>query len=257
MSAVGAMGGGLLAGKAAMVTGAGSGIGRAAALALAGAGAKVLLVGRRLAPLEAVQAEIGALGGSAHAFSADIAQRAGVIAAVAETVARFGALDLAFNNAGGHNEPCPIEDTPEGDEDYFIDLNFRSVYWCVKYQVREMRRQGGGAIVNNASIFGLKGMGGIAYYVASKFAVVGLTKSVALECADAGIRVNAICPGGTETPNFLRVMHGDPHAMDGAVPMGRIAKPDEVAASVLWLLSPQASYITGSTLAVDGGLSAL
>lgn len=246
----------LLAGRAAMVTGAGSGMGRAVALAMAQAGARVLLVGRRQEPLEAVAAEIAALGGQASACSADVSTRVGVRAAVDAAVARFGTLDLAFNNAGGHGDPAPIELVDEDEEDYFIDLNFRSVYWCVKYQVAQMRRQGGGAIVNNASVFGLKGMGGIAYYAASKFGVVGLTRSVALECAADGIRINAVAPGGTETPNFLRVMNGDAHAMDAMVPMGRIGQPHEVADAVVWLLSPQAGYVTGAVLSVDGGLAA-
>ncbi|MDE2410722.1 MAG: SDR family oxidoreductase [Sphingomonadales bacterium] len=246
---------GALDGRHAMVTGAGSGMGRAAALAIAGAGAKVLLVGRREAPLLEVCAEIAARGGQAVAFPADVATRAGVRAAVDAAVSSFGSLDLAFNNAGGHGDPIPIESVADDEEDYYINLNFRSVYHCVKYQVAEMRRGGRGAIVNNASIFGLKGMGGIAYYAASKFAVVGLTKSVALECAAAGIRINAVAPGGTETPNFLRVM-GDAHAMDGVVPMRRIGQPREVADAVVWLLSDQASYVTGAVLSIDGGLSA-
>lgn len=251
-----ATGGALLAGQAAMVTGAGSGMGRAAALAMARAGARVLLVGRRAEPLAEVAAEIAGLGGEAVAFPADVSTRAGVRGAVDAAVAAFGRLDLAFNNAGGHGDPAPIDAVGEDEEDYYIDLNFRSVYWCVKYQVAQMRRQGSGAIVNNASVFGLKGMGGIAYYAASKFGVVGLTKSVALECAPEGIRINAVAPGGTETPNFLRVMNGDAHAMDAMVPMGRIGQPHEIADAVVWLLSPQASYVTGAVLSVDGGLAA-
>jgi len=247
---------GALAGKAGLVTGAGSGMGRAAALAMAREGASVLLVGRRAALLEAVQREIADLGGRAAVFPGDVTDRAVAKDTVAACVAMFGALDLAFNNAGGHGDPAPIDATDEDEDDACIDLNFRAVFWGVKYQVAAMRGQGGGAIVNNASIFGLKGMGGIAAYVASKFAVVGLTKSVALECAGAGIRINAVAPGGTETPNFLRVMDGDAHAMDAMVPMARIGQPDEVARAVVWLMSDAASYVTGSVLSVDGGLSA-
>jgi NAD(P)-dependent dehydrogenase (short-subunit alcohol dehydrogenase family) len=126
----------------------------------------------------------------------------------------------------------------------------------MKFQVAHMLRAGGGCIVNNASIFGLKGMAGIAHYVASKHAVVGLTRSAALEYAKAGVRVNAVCPGGTETPNFLRVTGGDAHAMDGIVPMGRIARPEEVAEAVVWLMSAASAYVTGAVLSVDGGMSA-
>lgn len=243
-----------LAGKCGIVTGAGSGMGRAAALAMACEGARLLLVGRRIEPLDAVRREIEALGGRALVRSADVSDREQVRAAVADAADRFGRFDLAFNNAGGHGDFRPIEQTPEDEADQVIELNFKAVYWGVKYQVEQMLANGGGAIVNNASVFGLKAMPGIAAYVASKFAVVGLTRAVALECADAGIRINAVCPGGTETPNFLRVTGGDAHAMDASVPMGRIARPEEVAAAVLWLMSPKASYVTGSVLSVDGGM---
>ncbi|MFO1260851.1 MAG: glucose 1-dehydrogenase [Sphingomonadaceae bacterium] len=245
----------LLSGKVGLVTGGGSGMGRATALAMTQEGASLLLVGRRIEPLEDVAAEITAIGGAAEVMAADVTQRDVCRAAVDQCVARFGRLDLAFNNAGGHGALTPIEAVDEAEEDHYLALNFNAVYWGVKYQVAQMRRQGGGAIVNNASIFGLKGMGGIAYYTAAKFGVVGLTKAVALECADAGIRVNAVAPGGTQTPNFLRVME-DPHAMDDMVPMKRIAQPDEIARAVVWLMSDQASYVTGAVLPVDGGLSA-
>ena len=245
----------LLSGKVGLVTGGGSGMGRATALAMTQEGASLLLVGRRIEPLEDVAAEITAIGGAAEVMAADVTQRDVCRAAVDQCVARFWRLDLAFNNAGGHGALTPIEAVDEAEEDHYLALNFNEVYWGVKYQVAQMRRQGGGAIVNNASIFGLKGMGGIAYYTAAKFGVVGLTKAVALECADAGIRVNAVAPGGTQTPNFLRVME-DPHAMDDMVPMKRIAQPDEIARAVVWLMSDQASYVTGAVLPVDGGLSA-
>ncbi|GHA02105.1 SDR family NAD(P)-dependent oxidoreductase [Novosphingobium arvoryzae] len=245
-----------LQGKIGIVTGAGTGMGRASALAMAQAGATVVLVGRRPEPLESVKAEIEAAGGTAHAHPADVLDRLAIKGAIEAAVSRFGRLDLAFNNAGGHNDFKPIDQTPEDEAEWVIDLNFKAVYWGVKYQVEQMLRTGGGIIVNNASIFGLKGSAGIAHYVASKHAVVGLTKAVSLEYAKQGIRVNAVCPGGTETPNFLRVTDGDAHIMDGVVPMGRIGRPSEVAEAVVWLMSERSAYVTGSTLSVDGGLIA-
>lgn len=245
----------LLKGKAGLVTGAGSGMGRAAALAMAHEGADLMLVGRREGPLMAVAEEIEALGRKVAILSGDVTGRDTCKAMVDATVRTFGRLDLAFNNAGGHGDPAPIDQIDDAEEDHYLSLNLNAVYWSVKYQVAQMRQTGGGAIVNNASIFGLKAMGGIAYYTAAKFGVVGLTKAVALECADVGIRVNAVAPGGTETPNFLRVM-GDPHAMDESIPMRRIGQPGEVAHAVVWLMSDQASYVTGTVLSVDGGLSA-
>ncbi len=245
----------LLEGKIGLVTGGGSGMGRATALAMARAGASVMLVGRRAALLQAVVDEIAALGGRAALYAGDVTQRGVCRDMVRQCVTVLGGLDLAFNNAGGHGDPMPIEATDEDEEDHYLALNFNAVYWGVKYQVAQMRQSGGGVIVNNASIFGLKAMAGLAHYTAAKFGVIGLTKAVALEGASAGIRVNAVAPGGTETPNFMRVM-GDAHAMDSMVPMGRIGQPDEVANTVVWLMSDQASYVTGAVLSVDGGLSA-
>jgi NAD(P)-dependent dehydrogenase (short-subunit alcohol dehydrogenase family) len=244
-----------LKGKFGIVTGGGSGMGRAAAIAMAQAGATLLLVGRRPDPLREVCAEIEALGGKAFAHSADVSIREEIQAAVAEAVRRFGRLDLAFNNAGGHADFKPIHQIPEDEAEWVIDLNFKATYWGVKYQFEAMAAGGGGVIVNNASIFGLKAMPGLSHYVASKFAVVGLTKAAALDGAQSGVRVNAVCPGGTHTPNFLKVTGGDTHAMDAVVPMGRIGQPEEVAEAILWLMSPRASYVTGAVLSVDGGMS--
>ncbi|MCP5379859.1 MAG: SDR family oxidoreductase [Novosphingobium sp.] len=244
-----------LIGKYGIVTGGGTGMGRAAALAMAREGATLLLVGRRMAPLEDTCREIEMSGGKAFAYSADVSVREELQAAVAEVVSRFGRLDLAFNNAGGHADFKPIHEIPDEEAEWVIDLNFKATYWGVKYQVEAMAATGGGVIVNNASIFGLKAMPGLSHYVASKFAVVGLTKAAALDGAKMGIRVNAVCPGGTHTPNFLKVTGGDAHAMDDIVPMGRIGQPEEVGEAVAWLMSPRAAYATGATLSIDGGMS--
>ncbi|MDH6148656.1 MULTISPECIES: SDR family NAD(P)-dependent oxidoreductase [Paraburkholderia] len=241
--------------KVGLVTGGGSGMGRAAALALACEGAIVVLAGRGEEKLAAVRDEIQRAGGRAEIRSADVSRREDNEALVAFVESRFGRLDFAFNNAGGHADFKPIDQTPVEESEWVIDLNFKGVYYGVKYQVEAMLRAGGGAIVNNASIFGLRGMNGIAHYVASKHAVVGLTRAVAKEYAGSGIRINAVCPGATETPNYMRSTNGDVHLLDDMIPMRRIGQPHEIADAVLWLLSEKAAYVTGTTLSVDGGMT--
>ncbi|MGF6416310.1 SDR family NAD(P)-dependent oxidoreductase [Paraburkholderia sp. MM5482-R1] len=241
--------------KVGLVTGGGSGMGRAAALALAREGAIVVLAGRGEEKLATVRDEIRRAGGRAEIRSADVSRREDNEALVAFVESRFGRLDFAFNNAGGHADFKPIDQTPVEESEWVIDLNFKGVYYGVKYQVEAMLRAGGGAIVNNASIFGLRGMNGIAHYVASKHAVVGLTRAVAKEYAGSGIRINAVCPGATETPNYMRSTDGDVHLLDDMIPMRRIGQPHEVADAVLWLLSDKAAYVTGTTLSVDGGMT--
>lgn len=231
-------------------------MGRAAALALAREGATVVLVGRTADKLAAVRDEITRAGGKADIFVADASRREDNENIVNFVVSRFGRLDFAFNNAGGHGSFQPIEETPVEESEWVIDLNFKGVYYGIKYQVQAMLRHGGGAIVNNASIFGLRGMNGIAHYVASKHAVIGLTKAVAKENAQRNIRINAVCPGATETPNYHRATGGDVHLLDDIIPMRRIGQPGEIADAVLWLLSDQAAYVTGATLSVDGGMTA-
>lgn len=243
-------------GKVGLVTGGGSGMGRAAALALVADGATVVLAGRTEARLASVRDEIVAAGGKAEIRVMDAARRADNQALVEFVEARFGRLDFAFNNAGGHADFKPIDQTPVEESEWVIDLNFKGVYYGVKYQVEAMLRGGGGAIVNNASIFGLRGMDGIAHYVAAKHAVVGLTKAVAKEVAGRNIRINAVCPGATETPNYMRSTGGDVHLLDDMIPMRRIGQPQEVAQAVLYLLSGRSAYVTGAVLAVDGGMSA-
>ncbi|RQR74895.1 SDR family NAD(P)-dependent oxidoreductase [Burkholderia sp. Bp9015] len=245
----------LMDNKVGLVTGAGSGMGRAAALALAREGAIVILAGRGEDKLAAVKKEVEAAGGVAEIKPADASRREDNEALVAFAEARFGRLDFAFNNAGGHADFKPIDQTSVEEAEWVIDLNFKGVYYGVKYQTEAMLRAGGGAIVNNASIFGLRGMDGIAHYVASKHAVVGLTRAVAKEYAQRDIRVNAVCPGATQTPNYMRSTGGDVHLLDDAIPMRRLAQPEEVAQAVVFLLSGQSSYVTGAVLSVDGGMS--
>jgi NAD(P)-dependent dehydrogenase (short-subunit alcohol dehydrogenase family) len=242
--------------KIGVVTGGGSGMGRAAALAMAREGATVVLAGRTLEKLEVVRSEIESTGGRALAVPADVSKREEVKRLIGLVEKKFGRLDLAFNNAGGHADMKPIDQTTEEESEWVIDLNFKAVYYGVKYEAELMLKGGGGRIVNNASIFGLKAMPGIAHYTASKFAVIGLTRAVALEYASRNIRVNAVCPGATETPNFMKATGGDAHAFDNFIPMRRIGRPEEVAEAVVWLMSDKASYATGAVLSIDGGMYA-
>lgn len=245
----------LMQDKVGLVTGGGSGIGRATALALAREGARVVLMGRDENKLVAVRNEILSTGGSADFQQGDASKREDQANIVAFIEARYGRFDFAFNNAGGHVDFKPIAHTSVEESEWVIDLNFKGVYYAVKYQIEAMLRYSQGAIVNNASIFGLRGTSGIAHYVASKHAVVGLTRAVAKEYGRQNIRVNAVCPGATETPNFLRSATGDIQTLEDSIPMGRIGQPRDVAEAVLWLLSDQAKYVTGTTLSVDGGKS--
>ena len=241
--------------KVGLVTGGGSGMGKAAALALAAEGATVVLAGRTEDKLATVRNEIIDSGGRSEAMVMDASRRQDNEALVQFIESRFGHLDFAFNNAGGHADFKPIHQISVEESEWVIDLNFKGVYYGVKYQIEAMLRAGGGTIVNNASIFGLRGMNGIAHYVAAKHAVVGLTKAVAKEYASQNIRINAVCPGATETPNYMRSTGGDVHLLDDMIPMRRIGQPKEVAQAVLYLLSDKSGYVTGTTLSVDGGMT--
>ncbi len=212
----------LMKGKIGLVTGGGSGMGRAAALALAREGAHVVLAGRSEEKLAAVRDEIFRSAGQAEIRITDTSRRENNEQLVAFIESRFGRLDFAFNNAGGHADFKPIDQTSVDESEWVIDLNFKGVYYGVKYQVEAMLRHGGGAIVNNASIFGLRGMNGIAHYVASKHAVVGLTKAVAKEYADQGNGINGVVPGWTQPPNSMRSANADVHLLDDMIPMQRI-----------------------------------
>jgi NAD(P)-dependent dehydrogenase (short-subunit alcohol dehydrogenase family) len=246
--------------KVTLVTGATSGIGRAAALAFAREGAKVVVSGRRVQDGEATVALIRSAGGEATFAQTDVTDEEQVAALVKQTLSMYGRLDAAFNNAGigeGAGARALIHEKTIETYHEVMNTNVLGVFLCLKHELAAMVKRGRGAIVNNASVSGLIGFPGASIYVASKHAVLGLTKSAALECAAHGIRVNAVAPGGTETPLLDRITGGagsERHERFISYhPMGRTAQPDEIAAAVLWLCSDHASFTTGHCLAVDGG----
>lgn len=241
----------LFEGKVALVTGAGSGIGRASALAFAREGAKVMVSDVNAASCEETAAMIGQTGRQAAFMACNVASEQEVQALVARTVAEFGRLDCAFNNAGISNS------RPDFDLDLFrrtIEINLYGVAYGVKFQLEQMVKQKSGAIVNTASIAGLSGQG-TPDYVASKHGVVGITRSAALRYAALGIRVNAVCPGVIATGMTDPLMK-DPEMkarIEAMTPMQRMGTADEIAEAVIWLCSDKASFVTGQALAVDGG----
>ena len=248
-----------LKGKVAIVTGGTSGIGRDTAVLFAKAGANVVVAGRReLEGTETVEL-IRSAGGDGFFVSADVSQAAEVEALVARTVEKFGRLDVAFNNAGIEGDWGPVTEQSEENWDRTIDINLKDVWLSLKYEIRQMLKQGhGGAIVNMASAAGLMGLGGASAYSASKHGVIGLTKSAALENARTGIRVNVVCPAVIETPMADRA-YSDPQFHKFALglhPMGRFGKPAEISEAVLWMCSEHASFMTGQSLTLDGGLLA-
>ncbi len=245
-------------GKVALVTGAAAGMGLATGNAFAEAGAAVVLADVNEEAVQAAARKLTAGGHKAIAVRCDVSDDAQVAAMVDRTVADFGRLDAAFNNAGVMARIAPTADSTREDWDRVIGINLRGVWSAMKHELRQMQRQGSGAIVNNASVGALTGNPGIASYIASKHGVVGLTRTAALEYIKHGIHVNAVNPGLIDTQIARDVVAGDEQAyaeIARHVPIGRAGRPEEIAAAVLWLCSPAASYVVGQALTVDGGMT--
>jgi NAD(P)-dependent dehydrogenase (short-subunit alcohol dehydrogenase family) len=246
-------------GKVALVTGGSSGIGRATARLFAQQGAKVVIADIDVEGGQETLAMINAAGGEATFVKTDVSQAAEVEAMVKKTVGTYGRLDYAHNNAGIDGDFVTIVNCSEENWDHVMGVNLKSVWLAMKYEIPQMRKPGGGAIVNTASVAALVAFRTMGAYVASKHGVVGLTKTAALESARLGIRVNAVCPGAIRTPMIDAYIGDDPNRefhMNDLQPIGRMGKPDEVANAVVWLCSDAASFITGAALVIDGGIVA-
>ncbi len=242
----------------AIVTGGGSGIGRATATRFASEGARVVVTDVDVDGGEETVSQIEADGGEATFLEADVTDEDDVKATVETAVDTYGGLDFAFNNAGieGANESSSQQSRSNWDQ--VIDINLTGVFLGIREQLPAMLEDGGGAIVNTASVAGLLGFPNLSPYVASKHGVLGLTKTAAVEFSADGIRVNAVCPGVIETPMVARTREEDPEMMEqtaAATPIGRLGDPEEIASAVVWLCSDDASFVTGESLVVDGGYS--
>jgi NAD(P)-dependent dehydrogenase (short-subunit alcohol dehydrogenase family) len=248
-------------GRVALVTGAGGGIGLATASAFAKAGASVIIADNDAMLLRGAADELRSAGHEVLAIVCDVRDRSQVKAMIDQAVATYGRLDAAFNNAGINCDGAPVLETDDDVFDNILDVNLRGVWNCMKAELRQMMAQGSGAIVNCSSIGGMRGSKGRAAYSASKFGVIGLTRAAALDYADKGIRINAVSPGIIgNTPMAARVTKNyAPDIIDAFVaaePIGRLGEPDEIAAAVLWLCSPAASFVLGHALVIDGGILA-
>ena len=247
-----------LGGKAAVVTGGGTGIGRASAVALAAAGCAVTVAGRTIRTLDETVDLVRAAGGTARSVQCDVTDEQSVQEAVEAAAGDAGQLDFAVNCAGvsGGGDLVPTAEYPTERFDLMIATDLRGTFLAMKYQLRLMKQQGFGSIVNISSITGLVGYAGVSGYVSAKHGQIGLTKASAIEYAASGIRVNAIAPGMVETPLIAERTPDELAARVAQQPLARLAKPEEIADAVIWLCSSRSSFVTGATIAVDGGWTA-
>jgi NAD(P)-dependent dehydrogenase (short-subunit alcohol dehydrogenase family) len=246
-------------GQVALVTGASSGIGLATVKAFAEAGAAVVLADINEDALDAETAALTSAGHQAIGVTCDVADETQAAAMVQRAVATYGRLDMAFNNAGIVGFTGDLADESADSFDTVTAINLRGIWTCMKHELRQMRTQGSGAIVNCSSLGGLVGQAGRATYHATKHGVIGLTKSAAMDYAPRGIRINAVCPGVIDTPMSSDMIENQPEAMKEIMcdqPIGRPGHPDEIAAAAIWLCSPASSLVLGVALPVDGGFTA-
>jgi NAD(P)-dependent dehydrogenase (short-subunit alcohol dehydrogenase family) len=240
-------------GKVAFVTGAASGIGRATAVAFAAEGARVAILDRTADVLRETVAAVKEAGGDVLAIACDVSIPEQVEAAVAQAVKAFGRIDCAFNNAGVENKAAPLHQIELEEWDRILGINLRGAFLCMKHEVAQMLRQGGGVVVNTSSGAGIRGVAVGASYAASKHAIIGMNRSAALDYAKLNIRVNAVLPGNIATPMMDRFTGGDIQKAIDLEPVGRLAKPEEIAEAVLWMCSDLGGFVTGASIVVDGG----
>ncbi len=241
--------------KVVFITGAASGIGRAAALAFAAEGARVAILDRSADALEGVHASLKNAGSEVSTITCDVSSPDQVEGAIKQVVDRFGRLDIAFNNAGVENKAAPVHEIDLAEWDRILGINLRGTFLCMKHELAQMVKQGAGVVVNTSSGAGIRGVEGGAAYAASKHAIIGLTRSAALDYAKQNIRVNAVLPGNIETPMMERFTGGDIQKAIDLEPVGRLGKPEEIAEAVLWMASDLGGFVTGAATVIDGGWS--